>query len=94
MKRRYRDQVVIFHTIADAMRHTNLVVHAAPARDIIRSDVIAENTMISAPAVPLGLTKGALRRLNSQNLIHDPLQLGVAAMAVEACLARKRRRVA
>jgi len=94
MKRRYKDHVGIFRTVADAMRHTNVVVDAAPARDIIRSDVVAEDTLISAPAVPLGLTKGALRRLNPQNLIHDPLQLGVAAMAVEACLAGKGRGVA
>ena len=94
MKERYEDQVATFRTVAGAMRHTNLVIDAAPASNIIRSDMISANTLISAPAVPLGLTKGALKELNPQNLIHDPLQLGVAAMAVEACVARKGRSVA
>ena len=85
LNRKYPDQVRVFRTVAGALRHTNLIIDAAPARDVIRSDMIAEDTMISAPSVPLGLTRAALKKINPQNLIHDPLQLGVAAMAVEAC---------
>jgi len=72
--------------VAEAVRHTNLIIDAAPARNVIKSDMITEDTMISAPSVPLGLTRAALKRIDPQNLIHDPLQLGVAAMAVEACV--------
>jgi pyrrolysine biosynthesis protein PylD len=85
LSRKYRDHVRIFRTVAEALRHTSLIIDAAPARNVIRSDMITADTMISAPSVPLGLTRAALKRISERNLIHDPLQLGVAAMAVEAC---------
>jgi len=46
--------------------------------------MITNNIIISAPAIPLGLTENALKKLPSRNLIHDPLQLGVATMALES----------
>jgi pyrrolysine biosynthesis protein PylD len=84
LSERFGRKVVVFSTLAEAVDHTNLIINAAPARDIIKADMIKENTIISAPAIPLGLTRAALRKIR-RNLIHDPLQLGVAAMAVEAC---------
>lgn len=85
LNRKYRGRVRIFETVTEALRYTNLIIDAAPARNIIRADMVTEDTVISAPSVPLGLTRAALRRINPQYLIHDPLQLGVAAMAVDAC---------
>ena len=43
----------------------------------------ARLVLLAAPAIPLGLTRGALAKVKRGNLIHDPLQLGVAAMIVE-----------
>jgi len=40
---------------------------------------VSGNTLISAPGVPLGLTPQALMAASSR-LLHDTLQLGVAAM--------------
>jgi len=85
LRKKYKGQVMVFDTVAEAMRHTNLVIDASPARNILKSCMIEKNTLISAPAIPLGLTKAALERIGWQNLTHDPLQLGVATMAVEAC---------
>jgi len=81
---RYRHQVVPFSRLDEAIRHTNLIINAAPARNILKVDMINENTFISAPAIPIGLTPAALKKVN-RNLVHDPLQLGVATMAVDAC---------
>jgi pyrrolysine biosynthesis protein PylD len=81
---KHRRQVIVFNTVDEAMRHTNLIINAAPARNILKADMIKENTMISAPAIPIGLTHAALKKVE-HNLVHDPLQLGVATMAVEAC---------
>ncbi len=84
LSERFGGKVVVSSRLADMVRHTNLIINAAPARNIIRADMIQENTLISAPAIPLGLSSGAVRKIG-RNLIHDPLQLGVATMAAEAC---------
>jgi len=85
LRKKYKDEITVFHTVDEAIRQTNLIINCAPAINILKADMISENTLISAPAIPLGLTKAALRRISWQNLVHDPLQLGVATMAVEAC---------
>jgi len=82
---KFPGQIRVVPTVTQALRRTSLIIDAAPARNIIRSSMITDDTMISAPAIPLGLTQAALRRINPQSLIHDPLQLGVATMAVETC---------
>lgn len=83
--------VEVIDTLAEAMGRTNLVIDTSPARNIIKSDMVSKSTLISAPAMPLGLTKDALRKLGWRNLIHDPLQLGVATMAFEACATQERK---
>jgi len=84
LSRGFGRKVLIFDKLSEAIRQTNLIINTAPARNIIKADMIKENTLISAPAIPLGLTQAALRKVG-KNLVHDPLQLGVAAMGVEAC---------
>lgn len=85
LRKRYKDQVTVFHTAADAIRHTNLVINTAPARNMLKAGMIRKGMLISAPAIPVGLTNAALKKMSSRNLVHDPLQLGVATMVVEAC---------
>jgi pyrrolysine biosynthesis protein PylD len=83
LKRTFGPRISVTESLLDALLETNLIVNSAPVRGIIRANMIQENTLISAPAIPVGLTEGARRKVG-RNLIHDPLQLGVAAMAVEA----------
>ena len=78
-------RIVVSHRLAEAVSRTSLIINAAPAKNILRADMVNENTLISAPAIPIGLTPAAVRKIGN-NLVHDPLQLGVAAMAVEACV--------
>jgi len=84
VKRVYGERVSICESVGECFKHAKLCVLAAPATNLIHESLVDEDTVIAAPAIPLGLTKGALRKLPWRNLIHDPLQLGVAAMAVEA----------
>ena len=84
LSRSFDRKVSVFDKLTEALGQTNLIINTAPARNILKADMINENTLISAPAIPVGLTLAALRKVG-RNLIHDPLQLGVAAMGVEAC---------
>ena len=84
LKARFGREVSVFSRSTDALRKTSLIINTAPGRRIIKADMVKENTLISAPAIPLGLTQAALRKVG-QNLVHDSLQLGVATMAVQAC---------
>jgi len=59
------------------------ILDASPAAAIMDERHIADGTLISAPGVPIGLTAGALEAMAGR-LLHDPLQLGVAAMIVAA----------
>jgi pyrrolysine biosynthesis protein PylD len=85
-RRAWKGLVEVGDTLNEAMRRTSLVINAAPARNMITSGMITDSTMISAPAMPHGLTRSALRKLSRRNLVHDPLHLGVAAMAIEVCI--------
>ena len=68
------------------LRKHSLIIDATNACDIIDANNIFPDTYIAAPGMPLGLTTRA-RRLIWRRLLHDPLQLGVAAMAVNAITA-------
>jgi len=57
------------------------IVDATPADRIIPDSHITEDTFLAAPGVPLGISDKGCKILNNR-LVHDKLELGVAAMAV------------
>lgn len=59
------------------------IIDASPGADIIDENHIARDTYISAPGMPSGLSMNALATI-SDRFLHDPLQIGVATMIVEA----------
>ncbi|MCP4219978.1 MAG: 3-methylornithyl-N6-L-lysine dehydrogenase PylD [bacterium] len=63
--------------------HRFLIFDATNAADVIGAGDIGEDTYIAAPGMPPGLTAQALDKI-SHRLLHDPLQIGVAVMAVES----------
>lgn len=69
----------------DALRDHSILVEATDAAGVIGETFITSKTYIAAPGMPLGLTSGALEKV-SDRLLHDPLQIGVAVMAIEAAL--------
>lgn len=60
-----------------------LIIDATNVGNIIPGEAISPRTFIAAPGMPLGLTPGAVEKVPGR-LLHDPLQIGAAAMAVEA----------
>jgi len=69
----------------DALRNHHFLVEATNAAGIIVEAFITPETYIAAPGMPLGLTSAAVEKI-SNRLLHDPLQLGVAVMALEAAI--------
>jgi pyrrolysine biosynthesis protein PylD len=76
---------VIEEQLDRALLKYNLILDATPAAKIIAPSLVTPRTMIAAPGVPCGLHPHAMADMTSR-LIHDPLQIGVATMAVEAWL--------
>jgi len=66
-----------------ALKNHQLIVDATPAADIIDIADFQSDTYIVAPGVPCGITKAALVQYPDQ-ILHDPLQLGVATMLAQS----------
>jgi pyrrolysine biosynthesis protein PylD len=76
-------QIHIVKELDQVLMEHRFIVDATPAADIIRANHITSDTYISAPGVPLGLDSEAQSKI-SNRLLHDPLQIGVATMAMLA----------
>jgi pyrrolysine biosynthesis protein PylD len=70
-----------------ALSHYHLLVETTNDTGIIDAEFIRPYTYIAAPGIPLGLTPAAVERISGR-LLHDPLQIGVAVMAVDAVMSR------
>lgn len=70
-----------------ALQRYHLLVEATDAPGIIEAHYIRPDTHVAAPGIPLGLTPKAVEKISSR-LLHDPLQIGVAVMAVDTVLSR------
>jgi pyrrolysine biosynthesis protein PylD len=66
-----------------ALRKYRTIIDATPEENLIDETFITPVTYIALPGVPSGLTPGARQRLKDRCL-HDPLQIGVATMLLEA----------
>jgi 3-methylornithyl-N6-L-lysine dehydrogenase len=75
--------------LEEALQKHGLIVDASPEAGIIKERHIKPDTAIAAPGLPLGLCPGALVSVGDR-LIHDPLQIGVAAMLVLAIQGEKK----
>ncbi len=63
--------------------NVDLIVEATNNSHVITESDIRSGTFIAAPGMPLGLTQMAVNKVSGQ-LLHDPLQLGVCVMAIDA----------
>ncbi len=66
-----------------ALSTHDLVVDATNAAEVIHADHVTANTRVVAPGMPCGIAAHAREKLAGR-MLHDPLQIGVAAMACEA----------
>ena len=64
-----------------------LFFDASNGRNIIRVAHVREETLVAAPGMPCGVTAGAICKLGLR-LLHDPLQIGVAAMLIDVLSGR------
>ena len=82
------DELKIIIQIDNDWRSTSgkyqYIIDATPSVDLIDTSVITSNTYVAVPGVPCGISLQAKKKLSNRYL-HDPLQLGVAAMVIDAC---------
>ena len=83
IKQLLNTEIHIVKKLDHALTKHQFIVDATPANDIIRSQHVTSDTYISAPGVPIGLDSEAQSKI-ANRLLHDPLQIGVATMVVNA----------
>ena len=60
------------------------IIDATYSADFIDASVITPDTYVAVAGVPCGLSSQAKKKL-SDRYLHDPLQIGVATMVIDAC---------
>jgi 3-methylornithyl-N6-L-lysine dehydrogenase len=70
-----------------AMIGHDCIIDATPGTDLIHMAKLAPGAFIAAPGVPCGVSADSVEAL-SDRLLHDPLQIGVATMLMEALVKR------
>jgi pyrrolysine biosynthesis protein PylD len=73
-----------------ALYSHKLLVEATNSAGIIDKENITPQTYIAAPGMPLGLTPAAVEKI-SNRLLHDPLQIGVAVMTIDASISTEKK---
>ena len=77
--------VVLEKDPAKALAMHRLILEATPEAGTIPDGSIFPDTFVAAPGVPLGVSASG-REILRGRLVHDKLELGVAAMAVSLLL--------
>ncbi len=75
------DDISVTESIINSAITYQYIVDATPAKNAISDKLLSENTYVAAPGVPLGISLKGCNILKN-HLIHDKLELGVAAMAI------------
>lgn len=81
--KRLNIKVEIEIKLITALSKHRFLVEATNSANIIHEQDLLPATYIAAPGMPLGLSPDATLKL-ADRLLHDPLQTGVATMALEA----------
>ena len=71
--------------LAAGLARCRVVLDATPTPDLIDADWPGADGVVCSPGLPPGVTAAAARALG-ERLVHEPLALGVAVMAVRALL--------
>ena len=80
---RHNVRMAIEKSLESALGHHRILFDATPSAGIIKENNIMPDTFIAAPGMPLGISHAACAKIGNR-LLHDPLQTGVACMAVSA----------
>ncbi len=76
-------KVEILEDLDTDLKNNNLIFDATNAKDVILEEHVDDNTLISAPGIPLGLAENCISIVKDR-LIHDILEIGVATMLYDA----------
>lgn len=76
-------QITVEKSLESALGNHRILFDATNSAGVIKEENIMPDTFIAAPGMPLGLSDAACVRAGHR-LLHDPLQTGVACMAVSA----------
>ena len=76
--------IVLEADLEEALGRYTVFFDASPSADNIRARHVKPETLIAAPATPL-LLDGEAYAMVKERLIHDNLEIGVAAMLLNAC---------
>jgi len=74
-------RVIVETDFRKALAGHTMIFDATNAAEIIGAEDISPQMFIVAPGMPPGLSQGALNKV-ADRLLHDPLQIGVATMAM------------
>lgn len=83
LRQSFDEKIRVERELNEALVNHRRLIDASPAENIIAEHHIFPDSVICAPGVPHGLSARALGRI-SHRFIHDPLQIGVATMIVDA----------
>lgn len=78
-------RIQILDNLITQCQNYHYILEATPSKNTIPVELISDRLRIAAPGVPLGISKQNLDLLKDR-LVHDKLELGVAAMAVNLIL--------
>ena len=78
-----RGKMIGAKQVEEILDRTNLILDATNESNIIKARELRGSLILSAPGIPLGIDDPNAPMVQ---VIHDPLQLGVAAMMVQALL--------
>jgi pyrrolysine biosynthesis protein PylD len=74
---------IVEKSLESALETHRILFDATNSGGFITEEMITPDTFIAAPGMPLGLSSTACIKIGDR-LLHDPLQTGVACMAVSA----------
>jgi pyrrolysine biosynthesis protein PylD len=75
--------LVLVESLEEGLESCDLILDATPSADLIGLEHVWQSTVVAAPGMPLGVTDEVASMLEDR-LLHEPLALGVATMAVLA----------
>ena len=88
IKKILKREVTIEEDLDDSLRRHRIYFDASPSPGFIHSKHITTDTFIAAPGIPLGISPEGQNKIKDR-LLHDPLQIGVATMLMDALYGSK-----
>ena len=86
----FPDKLKIERDMKRALNGHIYICDATPASDIIDESDVSEETFITAPGIPCGLTERAVKKIGNR-FLHDNLRIGTATMLIRALGGKERK---